>query len=356
MANALGIDSLPAGISENALALALIKLAGKLKDTDQNVLLKQITTAFSNETTVFVTAQIDTDLVKVDHQVVNTKEVLTKLTHTHEIFAIIEDIIDSEITLQSIFSLFATVFILDYLEIMYVQIAPIMISSGVQKSETGTYLLPSLEIQHILEKSQLIVKSTNALQEQKPAAIALLGALSMKYPPADTVVWQQHASIIAEDKAEVLRVKFGIMQSTTSGIDLLETHLDDVSGEILGDTYEVLFTNGALDIIFYPILMKKNRPGYALRVTCKRSDSNKLAELIMKYTGTLGVRVNPVSRHIGYRKVDTVMVDIAGQTFSVSKKSNKYGYKYEFEDIRKIARILGKSPLEILKLLKEVSE
>ena len=70
----------------------------------------------------------------------------------------------------------------------------------------------------------------------------------------------------------ILKVYYGDMEKPNENFVIMETNVDDCSGEILGYTCEKLFQNGALDVFYTPIFMKKGRPAYRLSVTCKEED------------------------------------------------------------------------------------
>lgn len=78
----------------------------------------------------------------------------------------------------------------------------------------------------------------------------------------------------------VLKVYYGEMQEQKQTIVIMETNIDDCSGEILGYTSEKLFQNGALDVFYTPIFMKKGRPAYRLTVACKNENMLKLQNII----------------------------------------------------------------------------
>ncbi len=88
----------------------------------------------------------------------------------------------------------------------------------------------------------------------------------------------------------VLKVYYGEMEEQEGNIVVMETNIDDCGGEILGYTEELLFQNGALDVFFTPIFMKKNRPAYRLTVSCKKENMKKLQNIIFKETTTIGIR------------------------------------------------------------------
>jgi pyridinium-3,5-bisthiocarboxylic acid mononucleotide nickel chelatase len=76
----------------------------------------------------------------------------------------------------------------------------------------------------------------------------------------------------------------------TDTIAVLETNLDDVSGEVLGHFVETALAAGALDVFHTPIQMKKNRPGTLLTVLCRAEDADKFTARLLRHTSAFGVR------------------------------------------------------------------
>ncbi|MHA1828260.1 MAG: nickel insertion protein, partial [Candidatus Heimdallarchaeaceae archaeon] len=121
-----------------------------------------------------------------------------------------------------------------------------------------------------------------------------------------------------------------------------ETHLDDVSGEILGGLVSKLMEEGALDVAYYPLIMKKNRPSWCLRVICEEKDAPNLALFIMKESGTLGVRENRYSRYELKRRIVERSFFVDEKIFSCRFKerlvnNQVIGVKPEYEDTVKIS-------------------
>ena len=86
-------------------------------------------------------------------------------------------------------------------------------------------------------------------------------------------------------------------------IILLETNIDDSTGEIIGHVKQLLFDNGCLDVWTTPIFMKKNRPGVKFSVLVEKILEEKIVDIIMKETTTLGIRRSEIERHIAPRKI-----------------------------------------------------
>lgn len=130
---------------------------------------------------------------------------------------------------------------------------------------------------------------------------------------------------------------------------LLETNIDDSTGEVLGYVHELLMDLGVLDAWFMPIQMKKNRPGVMLSVLVGRELVDEAAELIFKETSTLGIRRQPVRRYEAEREV----VEVDTEFGKVPVKLKRMGGKVvqvapEYEACRKIARETGVPLAEVM--------
>lgn len=77
----------------------------------------------------------------------------------------------------------------------------------------------------------------------------------------------------------------------------MEVNLDDISGEILGYVMDLLIEQGANDVYYSPIYMKKNRPGVLLQLLCSTSKLEQMKQILFTETTTLGVRYYPITVH-----------------------------------------------------------
>ena len=139
----------------------------------------------------------------------------------------------------------------------------------------------------------------------------------------------------------------------------LETNVDDVTGEVLGRLIELLMEAGALDVSVLPALMKKGRSGNVIRAIARHEDMESLARIIVKETGSLGVRVFPsLHRFVAERETRSVRLEVSGRSYdAVIKVSRMEGellnIKAEYEDSKRIAEDTG-LPLRIV--IKKVEE
>ena len=131
-------------------------------------------------------------------------------------------------------------------------------------------------------------------------------------------------------------------ETQNDDIIVINSNIDDSSGEDLGYVLEKLMDAGALDVSYSPIFMKKNRPAYRLEVICRAETREKLSEIIFDETTTLGVRYYVVQREELTRVrtlVDTELGQIEAKQVSTAS-GHTYTYP-EYESMKTIASELG---------------
>jgi len=150
-------------------------------------------------------------------------------------------------------------------------------------------------------------------------------------------------------RPNVLRVVLGKTSGTTGqasgGLDwetdrtaVLETSLDDASGETLGHFIERAMAAGALDVFHTPIQMKKNRPGVLLTVLCAETDADKFAELILRETTAFGVRRTVSERRKLRREFKSVKTPFGPVTIKIGTLNGRVVQAMpEYESCRKLA-------------------
>ena len=131
-------------------------------------------------------------------------------------------------------------------------------------------------------------------------------------------------------------------ETQNGDIIVINSNIDDSSGEDLGYVLEKLMDAGALDVSYAPIFMKKNRPAYRLEVICRAETREKLSEIIFDETTTIGVRYYPVQRE-ELTRVRTLVDTELGQ-IEAKQVSTISGHTYtypEYESMKSIASELG---------------
>lgn len=161
------------------------------------------------------------------------------------------------------------------------------------------------------------------------------------------------------EQANVLRLFVGTSLSSSSEakyehdeVWLLETNLDDVSGEVIGYCMERLFFAGALDVYTTPIQMKKQRPGVMLSVLVDESNRDEAIAILFRETNTFGVRQMKCQRSKRFRKaimVETRWGPVQGKLGWTSTDVTVFTPEYDA-----CSRIAQEHQISLLEVYREV--
>ncbi len=229
---------------------------------------------------------------------------------------------------------------------------PVNLGGGEVETHHGTYAVPPPAVMEILKNSRIDVffgeKEDGELLT--PTAAAILTHFSegefryaFRVEEIGYGAGQRNTR-----KPNILRLILGCSEFADR-IAIVETNVDDASGEVIGNAMSVL-VDKCFDIIAIPYFGKKNRPGYMLKAICKLDEVEEVSKAIMNETGSIGVRIIPVHHRIySFREEEKVEVAIGGRTFTIRIKRSypeRGIIKPEFEDVKKVADELGITLLE----------
>jgi hypothetical protein len=136
----------------------------------------------------------------------------------------------------------------------------------------------------------------------------------------------------------------------------IETNLDDLVPEHFDYLMERLFEAGALDVSLQHLQMKKNRPGFLLRVLAKPSERDELARIVFAESSAIGVRLSEWDRLILERsqiQVETEFGRIAVKR--IRGVDGRFSYSPEYEDCKRAARKSGRPLREIVRLVEDLA-
>ena len=139
--------------------------------------------------------------------------------------------------------------------------------------------------------------------------------------------------------SNILKVYYGETVEQKEKMYVIETNIDDSNGEELGYCMTELLENGARDVFYTPIFMKKNRPAYKLEVITTDKELDQMLEIIFKETTTIGARYYKVDRAELQREkveIETKYGKISGKKITTPKGAT-YVYP-EYEDMKKLAK------------------
>jgi hypothetical protein len=259
--------------------------------------------------------------------------------HFHEVGAI-----------DAIADIVGTALCVEYLGIKEVRASRIPLGGGFVTAGHGTLPLPAPATLAILKNVPVYgVEITKELVTPTGAAIVVTLAESFGRMPEMKVEKIGYGAGARDLEAgpNLLRICLGSATNTKSGIlkdapVLVETCIDDMNPEIFGFLMERLFEDGALDVYWIPIFMKKNRPGIQVQVLCTEDRRKAVIERIFSETTTLGVRHYPVERSMLRREEATIQTRYGEiRVKRVFGPGEKVRIVPEFEVCRQIARTHG---------------
>ncbi|MDD6350840.1 MAG: nickel pincer cofactor biosynthesis protein LarC [Lachnospiraceae bacterium] len=133
----------------------------------------------------------------------------------------------------------------------------------------------------------------------------------------------------------------------------LECDIDDMTGEELGFAMDRIYEAGAREVFYSPIQMKKNRPGILLTVLTRPGEKENVVRSIFSHTTTIGIREEVIRRYVLKRSIVTEETAFGPVRKKVSEGYGVRREKWEYEDLKAIAK---KENLSIHDLLMKLSK
>lgn len=141
-------------------------------------------------------------------------------------------------------------------------------------------------------------------------------------------------------------------ESRKDSICKLETNIDDCTGEMLGYVMDRLFEEGARDVHYIPVFMKKNRPAYQLNVICSEEDADRLERVIFAETTTIGIRRLCMERTVLPREVIQVGTPLGQASVKVCRLEGENRYYPEYADAARLSREHKRPFMEVYEMIK----
>ncbi|MFC1503867.1 nickel pincer cofactor biosynthesis protein LarC [Spirochaetota bacterium] len=287
--------------------------------------------------------------------------------HFHEIGAV-----------DSIVDIVGSCILMEEMKISALNFGKLYFSSGCARIAHGTVPLPvpavgllcrGLSFETVDAGTELVTptgaalltvlgRQCNAVRGSMIKAVAVSGSKEIpgRPPYAQALVFQEEGV-----RTEGSSCTFG---DAVDGIPIhrgenviIETNLDDDTGENISFVMDTLLKQGALDVFITPIIMKKGRPAHTLTVLAQKEKTALLIRTILLETTTFGLRMYPVEKiemHPLYKKIKTSLGEV---TVKCIMNGSAVKYKFEFDEIKKIAQKRSASAREIQNILaKEIKK
>lgn len=265
--------------------------------------------------------------------------------HFHEVGAV-----------DSIVDIVSVAACMEELGIDRVVVSDIWEGQGHVHCQHGILPVPVPAVLQIAASHRLTLKQTEQQGEMVTPTGAAVAALSEGKKPEKFLIEKIGLGAGKKDfpGANVLRAML-IKEETKpeKKLWMLESNIDDCSGEVMGYCLECLLEAGARDAFFTPIYMKKNRPAYQISVLCDEEQIEKMNAILFRETTTIGVRRYPVEREVLERRMEEVSTPYGQAKVKVCILDGKEIRYPEYESVKKLAREQGMAYEEMYQVVKK---
>lgn len=261
-------------------------------------------------------------------------------------------------TIDTAADLVGTAVALDNLELLSKKfyVTDVAVGNGLLEFSHGVVPNPGNAILEILSDRQILLVPGKLDGElTTPTGAAMLVNLASEhisqYPPiTPEKIGNGGGQKEGKNVANILRLVIGKsnlkLDYTSESVYELETNVDDVTGEIIGNMIDVLYANNAKDVTVLHGISKKNRPSFVVKVLADKASRDALIQILLNETGSLGCRVSEVNRITTSRSFITLPITIENRKFEVKVKISKNengsikSVKPEYDDIKNISTVL----------------
>ncbi len=234
--------------------------------------------------------------------------------------------------------------------------SPMNLGRGWVKTSHGILPVPPPAVGELLKN----IPVYSAYVEKElvtPTGAAILSTLVTKFLPFPELCYQKigygAGATDFPDFPNILRAFYGNAKEmkTEDHIYVIETNIDDENPQILGHFLDSAMKEGALDVFFTPVFMKKNRPGIKLTILTELGKIDSLIRAVFFETSTIGVRYYPVHRRVLERTILTVKVLGTEIPVKVARLGEReINIQPEFDACRKAAKKANRPLKEIMQL------
>jgi hypothetical protein len=252
--------------------------------------------------------------------------------HLHEVGA-----------LDSIIDIVGTVFAMEAIGAERVVASPLNVGSGSVRTAHGVYPVPVPATVRLLKDAPIYAGNPKA-EMVTPTGALLITGYAQEFGPIPPMRVAQigygAGTRDFPDMPNVLRVLIGESDAAAASrtVVVIEAEIDDMSPQIFGVLMDRLLAQGALDVYYTPIQMKKNRPGTLLSVIAAPDARDALTGTIFRETTTIGVRYREMTRECLERQTVTVTTSVGDVRIKIAARNGQIlNAAPEFDDCVRLA-------------------
>ncbi len=258
-------------------------------------------------------------------------------------------------SVDAIVDIVGTCAALESLDVETIVCSSITVGEGTVLAAHGLLPNPAPAVTELLARRNAPSRGVDDRKElATPTGVALMCALADEFGPMPAInvssVGYGAGSADISGRPNVVQVVIGeaasptVMPEPGQHVQLLETNVDDATGEVIAHTIATLIAAGAHDAWASPIVMKKGRPAHTVHVLCDPSAAPLIGALLLRETGSLGLRGTELRRWPQQRTERQVIVD----GHRIRAKVALGRVKVEYDDAAAAAAALGRPLRDVL--------
>lgn len=242
---------------------------------------------------------------------------------------------------DSIIDIIGVALLINYLHPDAVYSSVVNDGYGFVECAHGIIPVPVPATSEIFASSDVIMRQIDINTELvTPTGAAIIAQLADSYGPMPAMKINKIGWGIGTKQLKipnVLKVTLGEMAQHPDEVIIMESNVDDCTGEMLGFVMEKMMNEGARDVFFTPIFMKKNRPAYRITVVTDEEHMKRMEELLFINTTTIGFRYRKEKRHVLNREiVDVKLPEGVVKGKKVDFEQESYIYP-EYESLKSLS-------------------
>lgn len=263
-------------------------------------------------------------------------------------------------SLDAIIDVVGTALAIEFLEIDEIGCSKIPLGNGFVPCQHGILPIPAPATVELLTGFN-IYGTTIEEELVTPTGAAILKGVSASCAPMPDMIVEKigYGAGTRElaSQPNLLRVLLGNrrgfeVDNAQGDVHMVEASIDDMNPEFYGFLLDRLFEDGALDVYFVPIYMKKNRPATMVQTICHGAQKDIIIQRILRETTTIGVRTYPVERFVLERETEIAEIPLGKVTVKkITTPTGSLRYTPEFEDCKTIALKEGLPLQEVYRMV-----